>query len=416
MAELESNSSPRFDLLLKGGRVLDPAAGLDGTLDVAVRAGLVAAVAPDLPASAADLVVDVSGLLVTPGLIDLHAHIYPFRPIPQSYVECVQPDAHLLASGVTTAVDAGTAGWADFEDFKSSMIDRATVRVLAFVNIARAGMVDCTTEQDPAEFNPARAAEVARAFPGLVVGIKSAHYWTKLPWDDYHQPWASVEQAVSAGEDCGLPIMVDFWPRPPRRSYQELILKYLRPGDIHTHVFAQQFPILNSDGRVSDFLFAARERGVLFDLGHGAASFWFRNAVPAYRQGFPPDTISTDLHMANINGPVLSLQHTLNKFLNLGMPLPEVIERATLRPARVLRRPDLGTLAPGAPADLAIFELRQGRFGFADCGKARLVGDQKLECRLTLRAGKIVFDPSGLSMPDWEHAPAPYWVIPELQS
>jgi dihydroorotase len=208
--------------------------------------------------------------------------------------------------------------------------------------------------------------------------------------------------------------MVDFWPRPPERPYPDLILKKLRPGDIHTHVFAQQFPVVGADGKTSDFLFEARERGVLFDLGHGAGSFWFRNAVPAFRDGFPPDTLSTDLHMGSINGPALSMQNVMSKFLNIGMPLPEVIWRSTQRAAEVIRRPELGTLSPGAEADLAVFKLLEGKFGFIDCGKARLSGTQKLECVFTLRAGQVVFDPGGMSMPEWPQAPAPYWVNPAL--
>jgi dihydroorotase len=210
---------------------------------------------------------------------------------------------------------------------------------------------------------------------------------------------------------CGLPVMVDFWPRPPERSYPDLLLKKLRPGDIHTHVFAQQFPILAADGRVNDFMFEARARGIIFDLGHGAGSFWFRNAVPALRGGFPPDTLSTDLHMGNINGPVAGMVHILSKFLNMGMPLPEVIRRSTSEPARIIRRTELGTLSPGAEADVAVFRLLEGKYSFADCGKAKMSGTQKLECQLTLRAGQIVYDPFGLSMPEWENAPQSYWEL-----
>jgi dihydroorotase len=209
--------------------------------------------------------------------------------------------------------------------------------------------------------------------------------------------------------------MVDFWPRLPERPYPDLILKMLRPGDIHTHVFAQQFPIVNRQGKVNDFMFAARDRGVCFDVGHGAASFWFRNAVPAWKDGFPPDSISTDLHMANINGPVLSMLNTMNKFLNMGMPLEEVIWRSTTVPAHLIHRPALGNLSPGVEADVAVFRRLEGNFSYTDCGKARMGGHQKLECALTLRAGQIVYDPTGLSMPEWEQAPAPYWVNPTLQ-
>jgi dihydroorotase len=288
------------------------------------------------------------------------------------------------------------------------------VRVLALINIARGGMVHADSEQNPDDLDPGIAASLAKAFPQQVVGIKTAHYWTAKPWDEAHKPWLSVERAVEAGEQCGLPVMVDFWPRPPLRRYEDLILKMLRPGDIHTHVFAQQFPVLDAEGKVNPFMFEARERGVWFDLGHGAGSFWFRNAVPAWRGGFPPDSISTDLHMANINGPVVSMQQTMSKFLAIGMPLEEVIRRSTCIPAQIIRRPELGSLAVGLDADIAVFNLREGAFSFPDCGRAKLRGTQKLECVLTVRDGKIVHDPAGLSMPDWEQAPAAYWKMPEL--
>ncbi len=409
------NVEQPVEMILKGGRVIDPANRIDGRMDVAVGGGKIVNVAPAIQAPEAARVVDVSGLLVTPGLIDLHTHIYPFRVTPKSYVESVHADAHLLAAGVTTAVDTGTAGWKHFVDFKEGTIDRSRVRILASLNIACSGMVDAESEQTEADLQPHIAASLARAYPRTIVGIKTAHYWTRLPWDAAHRPWTSVERALEAAELCGLPVMVDFWPRPPQRPYPDLILKMLRPGDIHTHVFAQQFPILATDGRVNDFMFAARERQVIFDLGHGAGSFWFRNAVPAFRGGFPPDTISTDLHMANINGPVVSLLETMSKFLNIGMSLTDVIWRSTSRPAEVLRRPELGTLSPGAGADVAVLRLREGDFGFSDCGGARLRGRQKLECALTLRAGQVAYDPGGLSMPDWETAPAAYWATPELQ-
>lgn len=404
-----------LDLLLKGGRVIDPANGIDARLDVGIKGTTIARVAADIPASDAVLVVDVAGHIVTPGILDIHTHVYPFIPTATAYVGAVNADAHLLAAGVTTTVDAGTTGWKDFPHFKEHYIDKAQVRILAFLNIADGGMVNAASEQVVSAMQPRIAAALADAYPDVIVGIKTAHYWTKAPWDDDHLPWASVERAVEAGELCGKPVMVDFWPRPPERPYPDLILKKLRPGDIHTHVFAQQFPIVDPHGKVYDYMFAARERGVIFDLGHGAGSFWFRNAVPALADGFPPDSISTDLHMGNINGPVVSMLVTMSKYLSMGMPLQEVIFRSTVTPAREIGHPELGTLSVGAEADIAVFEHHQGTFGFSDCGRAKIVGTQKLECALTVRAGKIVYDPTGLSMPEWQHAPAAYWKLPDLQ-
>ncbi|MCJ7738259.1 MAG: amidohydrolase/deacetylase family metallohydrolase, partial [Anaerolineae bacterium] len=393
---------PSFDLLLKGGHVIDPANNLDGPMDVGISGKEIIRVASDIPASAATTVVDVSGHIVTPGILDIHTHVYPLVQTGAAYIGGMDADAHLLAAGVTTTVDAGSVGWMDFPDFKARYIDRAQVRILAFLNIASGGMVDMATEQDCSALQPQLVAALAEAYPDIIVGIKTAHYWTKLPWDAEHPPWASVERAVEAGELCAKPVMVDFWPRPPERSYPELILSKLRPGDIHTHVFAQQFPVIDENGRVFDHLFRARDRGVIFDLGHGAGSFWFRNAVPALRQGFPPDSISTDLHMGNINGPVVSMLDTMSKLLSIGMPLRDVIKRSTVAPAHEIGRPELGTLSTGSEADVAVFKLLKGTFGFTDCGRARMTGKEKLECAMTVRAGKIVYDPTGLSMPEWE--------------
>ena len=412
MADEQSSSILNFDLLLKGGHVIDPANGIDGCMDVGIREGKIARIASEIALAEAAQSVDVTGHYVTPGILDIHTHVYTSRLVPKNSVESVNADAHLFASGVTTTVDAGTAGWRYFLDFKESTITSSKVRILAFLNIASSGMVVSESEQTLADLNPAVVAHVAQTFPELILGIKTAHYWTEKPWDELHPPWGSVDRALEAAELCGLPVMVDFWPRPPERTYPDLILQKLRPGDIHTHVFAQQFPIVDKSGKVNDFMFKARERGVIFDLGHGAGSFWFRNAVPAWRDGFPPETLSTDLHMGNIIGPVLSMQNTMSKYLSMGMPLREVIERSTVLPAKAIRRPELGSLHIGAEADVAVFKLMEGDFGFTDCGRARMKGHLKLECALTLRAGQVVFDPSGMSMVEWEHAPEPYWRNP----
>jgi dihydroorotase len=409
-------TSPAFDLVLKGGHVIDPANGIDDPMDVGIADKRIAQVAAHIPAEDAEDVVDVSGCYVTPGILDIHTHVYTFPPDAENYVMSLHADAHLFAAGVTTTVDAGTAGWKDWPDFKATCIDDAKIRILAFLNIAAGGMLNRASEQNVEDLNPRIAAAVAEAYPETIVGIKTAHYWTREPWDAEHPPWASVERAVEAGERCGKPVMVDFWPRPPERPYPDLILHKLRPGDIHTHVFAQQFPIVDEDRHVYDYMFQARERGVIFDLGHGAGSFWFRNAVPALKDGFPPDSISTDLHTGNINGPVVSMLRTMSKYLSMGMSLQDVIRRSTIAPAREIGHPELGTLSVGAEADVAVLRQLAGTFGFTDCGRAKLIGHTKLECVMTLRAGEIVYDPSGMSMPEWEQAPEAYWINPALQA
>lgn len=398
-----------FDLLLRGGRVIDPKNGIDGLRDLAIAGKTLAAVERHIDPALAVQVVDVSDHIVTPGIIDMHAHVYHTRA-PEGDPEglSVVADAHAFRSGVTTIVDAGTAGARHLRHFKRTVIDRARTRILAFVNIVDQGMLG-DFEQDPRTFDPELAASVVLAYSDVCVGIKTAHYWTSQPWDDRHPPWAAVDQAVAAGERCGKPVMVDFYPRPPERSYPDLILKKLRPGDIHTHVFAQQFPIVDGDGRPYDHLFQARARGVIFDLGHGAGSFWFRNAARAIAGGFVPDSISTDLHMHSVQNTVVDMQTTMNKVLNMGVPLPDVIKLSTMNPAREIGRPELGHLGAGVCADVAVFKLHTGRFSFVDCGRAKLAGDKKLECAMTIRNGEIVYDIGGLSMPEWLQASPEYW-------
>ncbi|MBV9329353.1 MAG: amidohydrolase/deacetylase family metallohydrolase [Chloroflexi bacterium] len=400
-----------FDLLLRGGHVIDPVNRLDEVMDVGISGSRISAVASHLDAGAVQSI-DMQGRYVVPGLIDMHVHVYPRSTVdgPAALV----PDAHAFRVGVTTLVDAGTAGSNDFADFRANWIERSSVRLLAWINIAAAGMGNA--EQDPRQFDIQKLVDTLAANSDVAVGVKTAHYWTRLAWDAEHPPWASVDAAVEAGERAHLPIMVDFWPRPPERPYADLILQHMRPGDIHTHVFAQQFPIVTEEGGVYDHLWRARERGVLFDLGHGAGSFWFRNAVPALAAGFPPDSISTDLHLRSLNGAALDTLHCVSKCIAMGMPIAEAIYRTTVTPARAIRRPELGTLSPGAEADVAVLRWVNQPRSFADCGRARLQGQGELACDMTLRAGRIVWDPTGLSMPEWTSAPAAYWNIPALQS
>jgi dihydroorotase len=410
------NTPPSYDLLLKNGHVIDPKNSRDAKLDVAIKDGKISAVSADINPALAARVVDVTGHYVTPGLIDIHVHVYHTRA-PEGAPEglSVVADAHSFRSGVTTMVDTGTAGARHFLHFKNTCIDRQKTRIFAYINIVDQGMLG-EFEQDPRNFDPELAASVVLAYPDVCVGIKTAHYWTKLPFDELHTPWAAVDRAIQAAEIAKTHVMYDFWPRLPVRSYEALILEKARPGDIHTHVYAQQFPIIMPDGKVNPALREARAKGVIFDLGHGAGSFWFRNAAPAMSQGFGPDSISTDLHTGNVHGVVLDMITTMSKILNLGMPLNEVIYRSTVTPAIEIGHPELGNLSVGACADVAVIKQLTGDFGYTDCGKARIRGDKKLQCVLTVRAGNIVFDGDGLSAPDWQSAPPAYFRIPDIQA
>jgi dihydroorotase len=412
-----AQTQPRYDLLLKGGHVIDPANHIDDVRDIAVFQGKIAAVEKNIPVDQAGKVVDVSKLYVTPGLIDIHYHVgHGGAPLnwftPEARAHAIPlgiPADMALQSGVTTIVDAGTAGAETFLQEKEEVIDRAKVRVLAFLNIVANGMgggLEGSLDQMDVKLC---AATITR-YRDIIVGVKTAHYWTKEPWDAEHVPWAAVDRAIECGTLANVPVMFDFWPRP-ERTYEDL-LKKIRPGDIHTHVFAQQFPIILADGKLNPALAEARARGVIFDVGHGAGSFWFRNAVPAAKQGFIPDSMSTDLHMGDYN--VVSLNNVMSKFLAIGVPLEDVIRRSTVNPAAEIRRPDLGTLSVGKDADIAVLELLKGHFGYIDCGAAKMDANVRLETRMTIRAGRISYDPSGLSMVEWEKARPQYFNTPEL--
>lgn len=412
--------TPRYDLVLKGGHVIDPANHIDAVMDVAVSAGKIAAVEKDIPAGAATKVVEVAGLYVTPGLIDIHYHVgfggAPlnwFDPEARVHIPPLEIPADLaLQSGVTTIVDAGTAGAETFLQEKERVLDHAKVRVLAFLNIVANGM-NGGLEQSVDEMDVKRCADTINKYSDVIVGVKTAHYWPSAPWDGEHTPWAAVDRAIACAEATNRPVMFDFWPRPDR-SYADLILKKARPGDIHTHVFAQQFPILLPDGKLNPILLEARQRGVIFDVGHGAGSFWFRNAVPAVKQGFLPDSISTDLHSENYT--ILSFDNVLSKFRSMGVPLNDLIKRATVNPASEIHRTDLGTLTVGREADIAVLQELHGNFSYIDCGWARMNGDAQITARMTIRAGRVLYDPSGLSMVEWEKARKEYFTSPVLGS
>jgi dihydroorotase len=288
-------------------------------------------------------------------------------------------------------VDTGSAGWKLFEEFKATIIDRSKTRVLAFLNIVGAGMGG-DIEQDVREMAPVPLAQMIERYPDLIVGSKTAHY--------LGPGWEAVDGAVAAARLSGTVAMIDFAPRPTR-TYRDLLLERMRPGDIHTHLYASHIPLLDGDGVVNDYAWEARQRGILFDLGHGAFSFWFRIAAPALQQGFGPDTISSDMHQHSALLPNAAMLSAMSKMLNLGMPFGEVVRRSTLAPARAIRHPELGTLSVGACADVAVIEVLRGNCGFLDSGGARLRGHRRLQCVLTIRNGEIVWDLNGLSRPDW---------------
>jgi dihydroorotase len=395
-------AAPKYDLLLRGGHVIDARNKLSAVRDVAISEGRIAAVAEKLNPADAVKTVDVSGLYVAPGLIDIHAHTYTGTGERRSYAgdNSVYPDGFTFRVGVTTVADAGCAGWRNFEDFKQRVIDRSKTRILAFLNIVGNGMRGGTYEQDLADMEVKPTADMARRFPGLIVGIKTAHY--------AGPEWAPVERAVEAGTLANVPVMVDFGSNRPERPLAELVTKKLRPGDIYTHVYSGLRGEQDPSGHVNPALLEGRKRGVIFDVGHGGGSFLWRIAVPAMKEGFIPDSISTDLHIGSMNAGMKDMLNVMDKFLAMGMSLDEVIARSTWNPAREIKQDALGHLSVGAAADVAVLRVEKGRFGLVDMYGGRLDATQRLMCELTVRDGKVVYDLNGLSRPDWRTLPAGY--------
>jgi len=392
----------RYDLLLRGGHVIDAKNGISAVRDVAIADGKIAAVADHIDPAQALKVVDAGGRYVTPGLVDIHVHVYTGTGERNSYAgdNSVPPDGFTFRVGVTTVADAGCAGWRNFEDFKERIIDRSKTRVLAFINIVGAGMRGEPYEDNVYDMEPRSTADMAMRHRGLIVGIKTAHYTGP--------EWTPVERAVEAGTMARIPVMVDFGKDWPQRPLAELLTSKLRPGDIYTHCYSGLRHELDDSGHVNPGMIEGRRRGVIFDVGHGGGSFAWRIAVPAIQQGFLPDSISTDLHIGSMNSGMKDMLNLMSKFLAMGLPLDAVIADSTWHPAREIHHEELGNLSVGAPADVAVLRLETGRFGFTDMYGARMDGTQKLTCELTLRDGKVVYDLNGITRPDWKTLPPGY--------
>lgn len=394
-------AQPQYDLILKGGHVIDPKNRIDQITDIAISNGHIARVAADIADSTARKVIDVKGLYVTPGLIDMHTHLYQRCVLPPDVPkiagpvpsEGVDPDGFSFRSGVTTMVDAGSTGWREFPDFRDRIINKASTRVLAFLNIVGTGM-GTGREDDPAVMDAQAAADMAKANPAIIVGFKSAHY--------AGPGWYSVDNAVAAGKMAKLPVMVDFGLITADRNIENLFLKKLRPGDIYTHCFSGHREEVLANGELNPAMWAGRKRGIIFDIGYGSASFYWYVAVPAYKAGFYPDSVSTDLHKENMNAAMQSIDNVMSELMDLGSSFADVVRMATWAPAQEIRRPQLGSLDVGSEADIAVLRIEQAQIGFLDCAGARKPGTQRIVCDLTLRKGKVVWDRNGLAGEDWQ--------------
>ncbi|MEX2586121.1 MAG: amidohydrolase/deacetylase family metallohydrolase [Balneolaceae bacterium] len=383
-----------YDLVIKGGHLIDPRHNIDEPMDLAIHEGSVARVAKGIPADEAAQIIDATGLYVTPGLIDVHAHVFSGSQ-PGRFADgfnSVSPDGFTFRNGITTVVDPGSAGWRTFDTFREQVISPSETRILAFLNLVGYGLYGTEYNNDRQDMDPDRTLKSIREHRDLIVGVRFGHY----NGADYLEP---LDTALRVAEEAGLPFQLEC--NLPNLDVEE-VLERMRPGDQFTHSYEPgRRSLLDEEGRIYDFVWEARRRGVLFDVGHGGASFRFTQAVPSVQQGFWPDTFGTDLHRYSINDGMKNMLNVMSKFMAMGMELSEVIERATWRAAQSIQREDLGHLGVGAVADVALLNRIEGSFGFVDAGNFRLDGSQKLITELTLREGEVVWDLNGLAARSW---------------
>jgi dihydroorotase len=388
-----------YSIVIKGGQVIDPKNNINGPMDIAVKDGKIALVAKNIDAKEGVQVVNAAGMYVTPGLIDIHVHVFQGTNLDQQYMNgpsSITPDGFTFRVGVTTVVDAGCAGWRTFPEFKKQTIDKSQTRVLAFLNIVGEGMRGGPFEQNQKDMEPKITADFAKKNSADIVGIKLAHY--------NGRDWTPVKLAEEAAALANIPFMVDLGGATPALSLDTLFMQIFRPGDIFTHCFGQLGASRESlvdipTGKVRPFVWDAQKKGIIFDVGYGGISFAYSQAIPAIKSGFYPNAISTDLHIGSMNGAMKDMLTTMSKFLAMGMDLQSVIKASTWSPAQIIKREELGTLSVGSEADIAILSMRNGKFGLFDYTGYKIETDKKLECEMTVRAGRIVYDLNGIATP-----------------
>ena len=379
-----------YDLLIKSGHVIDAANGIDDVMDVGIAGRGVAGVAKDIPESQGKRVIDATGKYVTPGLIDIHAHTTGFSG-------AMFPEEMCFPYGVTTMVDCGGSGWRTFDQFNDDVIKKSAVRVFALLNIVGQGM-EGDVEQDTEDMDAELTAAKIRQRSDIIVGVKVAHFQGK--------GWESIDRGVEAARLSNTFCLVDQNAKPTR-TFEDM-LKRLRPGDGTTHCFGYGKPMIGNDGKVKEHYIKARKRGIKFDVGHGNNSFSFSMAQPALEQGFPPDTISTDMHRMSLHTSRATMTEVMSKFLAMGMPMAEVVARSTWEPAKWIDHTELGTLTPGALADLTILEFQDRPAGLSDSGPTGyrvMKTDGRLINQLTIKDGIIRFDFDGMTKDDWAETP-----------
>ena len=383
-----------IDILLKGGHVIDPKNDIDAKMDVAIADGKILEIASDISEKNAKKVIDATGFYVSPGLIDLHTHV--FVGSNSGFADgfsSVSPDDITLKAGITTVVDAGTSGWRNFPVFKKQVIERSKTRVLSFLNIAGNGMTGFPSEEDINDMDSRMTALVVEQYPDIIVGVKIGHYRGK--------EWTPFDRALEAARIANVPLFVEcHLPLLPLEG----ILDRLGPGDIYSHSFCKatdRMCLLDEQDKIRPFVLEARNKGVRFDVGHGGGMFHFAVAIPAMEQGLLPDSFGSDLHRFSMNSGMKNMLDIMSKYLNMGMPIVDIVFRATWNSATSIKREDLGHLSEGAVADIAVLSVRKGSFGFIDTQHIKLTGDRRLEAELTIREGKVVWDQNGMTAKEW---------------
>lgn len=370
------------DVLITGGTVIDPASSTSKPLDVAIQNGRIAALGDQADRGSAEVSIDATGLFVVPGLIDLHTHVY--KDVSMFGIEA---DDLCPRTGVTSVVDAGTAGSINFRGLERYVIEPSQTRILAFVNLSAVGIPWRKGEMVcPAYIQPEACAETVTRHPETALGVKVRLYPGVAGPRELHE---ILDLAVAAASDCAKPLMVHI-------SNGEIsvddILSQLRPGDIITHCFrgGPEATLMEPDGAVKESVLRARDKGIIFDIGHGMGSFSFDECRRALDRGFAPDTISSDIHSLCIHGPVFDLPTTMSKFLNLGMSLDEIVRLTTLEPAKVIGKAEmLGSLNVGTTADVTLLAVREESVELKDAQGEVVVGDRRIVCKAAIKDGAI---------------------------
>lgn len=382
----------KYDLLLKNGVLIDIKNTIHAKNDIAIKDGKIAAIATSITSSDATKTIDLKGMIVSPGLVDIHTHVFVGSNTETfaNGINSVSPDDFTLRAGITTVVDAGTSGYKNFPVFKSQVIDKSKTRILAFINIAGNGMTGNALQEDPHEMDVDSTHSLIQKYPNDIVGVKIGHVENSSTWDPF-------DRALAVCDKADRPLFVEC--HLPHYTLEEQLNK-MRPGDIITHSYEkvkERASVIDDQGKLRPYVLQAKEKGVLFDLGHGGAGFWYSEAFPAIKQGLVVNSFGTDMHRFSVNAGMKDMLNVMSKFMAMGLTLEEVIARSTSMPAKSIQRDDIGNLTIGNTADIAVLSTRKGSFGYFDAGGNKIEGKQKLECEMTIRNGQIVWDLNGLN-------------------